>query len=311
MSSYHIDSEALLDFSNSSLSLIFSKLNQALKDSQEVYFLILDPNLCDGRYTGESIEIERREYICRSWRVWSDIAIELKCHLLTPKSYNNLQLLLGIKRLKSNSSFHNDTNKKYSPTSTFAKIQKNEEPNFYIPYLRALKRLKVEKVNSILDLGLYRGDELIPLFELGFRGDILGIDLEKEALLEAKRRFKESLKTITLDINDLPNIPKQRFDLIISIGTLQSPNIQLKPLIMHLVQERLNPQGSILLAWPNSRWIDGELIYGAKPKNYPFSELSLVIKDLFWIKKYLQQHRFRVVITGREYLFLEATKIKP
>ncbi len=78
---------------------------------------------------------------------------------------------------------------------------------------------------------------------------------------------------------------------------------------MHLVQERLSPDGAILLGWPNARWRDGELLYGARPRHYPFSELSLVIKDLFWIKKYLQQHKFRVVITGREYLFLEATRI--
>jgi hypothetical protein len=83
----------------------------------------------------------------------------------------------------------------------------------------------------------------------------------------------------------------------------------MKPLIMELVQRHLTSSGALLLGWPNARWIDGELLYGATPPNYPFSELSLVIKDLFWIKKYLQQHRFRVVITGREYLFLEGTPI--
>jgi len=43
--------------------------------------------------------------------------------------------------------------------------------------------------------------------------------------------------------------------------------------------------------------------------NYPYPEMSLLIKDIYWIKKYLQQHKFRVTITGKEYLFVTATKI--
>ena len=78
---------------------------------------------------------------------------------------------------------------------------------------------------------------------------------------------------------------------------------------MSLVQKYLTPNGAFILGFPNSRWIDNELIYGAKAPNYPYSEMSLLFNDVIFAKKYLQQKKFRVTITGREYIFLTATKI--
>ena len=39
------------------------------------------------------------------------------------------------------------------------------------------------------------------------------------------------------------------------------------------------------------------------------ASLSLVLKDVDWCKRYLQQHRYRVTVTGRHYLFVTATTI--
>jgi hypothetical protein len=111
------------------------------------------------------------------------------------------------------------------------------------------------------------------------------------------------------DINRLKELKLNRANLIISIGTLQSPSINYKPFLMQLVQEHLSSDGALILGFPNSRWIDNQLIYGAKAPNYPYSEMSLLFNDIIFAKKYLQQKKFRVTITGREYLFLTATKI--
>jgi hypothetical protein len=78
---------------------------------------------------------------------------------------------------------------------------------------------------------------------------------------------------------------------------------------MSIYQNHLENGGAIILGFPNCRWIDGEMIYGAKAPNYSFSELSLVLKDIHFCKKYLQQKKYRVVITGKDYLFLSARKI--
>ncbi|MCK4974827.1 MAG: methyltransferase, partial [Sulfurimonas sp.] len=66
---------------------------------------------------------------------------------------------------------------------------------------------------------------------------------------------------------------------------------------------------AMILGFPNCRWIDGEMVYGAKAPNYSFNEMSLVLKDIHFCKKYLQQKKYRVTITGKDYLFLTARKI--
>jgi hypothetical protein len=79
---------------------------------------------------------------------------------------------------------------------------------------------------------------------------------------------------------------------------------------MQIVQNYLKKDGSMILGFPNCRWIDGEMVYGAKAKNYSFSEMSLLYKDVIFCKKYLQQKKFRVTITGKDYIFLTATSIR-
>jgi len=290
------------DFSKSSLREILLELENNKKDIFS--FLVLNPDIAIGLYAGEEIE----GYRYRSYKSWFDLAYLSGYRLLTPEKYNDELTLLRFQKLLPES-FHQDkSSNRYSPKSQFARIRKNEEPSFYIPYTSALKRIDISSRKEILSLGLNRGDELEPIFEYS-NPHITGIDIECFALNIAKERFSPYLTTHCMDLNKIDSINLGKFDLIISIGTLQSPSINMKKLIMDLVQKYLKDDGAILLGWPNSRWIDGELIYGAKVKNYNFSELSLVIKDLFWIKKYLQQHKFKVAITGREYLFLEAVKI--
>ena len=303
------------DLSPGRISALLTKALSPLDEDTSCTFLIPDPDLCLGRYAGELIEHRGRAMRCRSWRAWSTLAELLECRMLTPRPYDEGRLLLRFQKLRAEESFHRSGAKeKYGTDELFARIDKDEEPAFSFYYRRALQRLHIERRRRILDLGIHDGKELAPIAQM--LGDafpdceILGIDRCASALNAAERRWPQTLRTLRLDLDDLPGYREERFDLILSIGTLQSPGIALKPLIMHLVQERLTPDGALLLGWPNSRWIDGELLYGARPRHLPFRELSLVVKDLFWIKKYLQQHRFRVVITGREYLFLEATRIR-
>jgi len=305
------------DYSALALPQILSSLTKrssALRPGEEIGFLILDPDHCPGYYAGEKILLDSREFVCRSWRSWNDLATQLGFRMLTPRPWDRQRLLLRFSKLNQ-TGFHQEcyNKEKYGLQSQFSRITKEEEPSFLHSYTQALRRVNIAGRARILDLGIHRGDELEPIRRLAGdafeRIQIIGVDRCAEALEAARRRFSENLKTYRYDINALNELDLGRFDLILSIGTLQSPGIEMKPLIMYLVQNHLSPGGALLLGWPNSRWIDGELIYGAKAPHYPFSELSLVIKDLHWIKKYLQQHRFRVVITGREYLFLEATSI--
>ena len=41
-------------------------------------------------------------------------------------------------------------------------------------------------------------------------------------------------------------------------------------------------------------------------KNFSQPELSLVIKEIAFYRRYLQQHRFQVFVTGKSYLLVTA-----
>jgi hypothetical protein len=139
---------------------------------------------------------------------------------------------------------------------------------------------------------------------------LVGVDHSKSAIHYAKSCFPEENVTLYAhDINDLERLKLGKFDLLISIGTLQSPGINFKPFLMSLVQNYLEKDAALILGFPNSRWIGGEMIYGAKAPNYAMSEMSLLFNDVIFCKKYLQQHKYRVTLTGKQYIFLTATKI--
>ncbi len=317
---------------------LLTDLKQALsrlRPGEILTFTVPDPDLCPGCYAGEVFEHAGRTYRHHSWHSWSSLAHLLGCRLLTPRSATPPCVEVRFQKLDSKASFHqtkihprsniqhqNPINQKpstinhrpstkYRPDGIFSRIDKREEPDFLYHYLQALDEVKIEARKRILDLGVYRGDEFRVILER-LKGkeipEMISIDYDADAIAYAQKHIPKATFHAH-NINDLASLKLGRFDLLISIGTLQSPGIETKPLVMDLVQRYLTDDGAIIFGWPNSRWIDGEMIQGAKAPNYPFSELSLFIKDLHWIKKYLQQHRFRVRIFGQGYLFLIATKI--
>jgi len=190
-----------------------------------------------------------------------------------------------------------------------------EEPAFYYYYDQALDNVNLSDRKRVLNLGVNRGDEFevirnkldINKYE---NIELVGLDHSKTAIEYAEGLFEE--KNVTFhaeDINNLDTLDLGKFDLLISIGTLQSPSINFKPFFMNLVQNYLEKDSAIILGFPNSRWIGGEMIYGAKAPNYAMSEMSLLFNDVMFCKKYLQQKKYRVTITGKHYIFLTATKI--
>ena len=190
-----------------------------------------------------------------------------------------------------------------------------EEPAFLYYYSQALQNAKLDKRTRILNLGINTGDEFsviknsLDIYKYESI-DLVGIDHSKTAISSAETNFPE--KNVTFyahDINELDRLNLGRFDLLVSIGTLQSPSINFKPFFMSLVQNYLEKDSAIILGFPNSRWVGGEMIYGAKAPNYAMREMSLLFNDVIFCKKYLQQHKYRVTITGKQYIFLTATKI--
>ena len=308
-----------MTFYTQSMQDIITALQEKLATEETISFLVLNPDHGEG-YAGTTIEIASVSYTYRSLKSWMDLAELLKCKMLLPKESQYPLVELRFKKLEAASSFHLDTlsnkKEKYGVTSKFFTIHKMEEPAFIYYYQQALKNVTLEKRTRILDLGVNRGDE----FEVIKKNlnihqydkmELVGIDHSATAIEYAQGRFpEENVSFHAFDINKLDDLDLGTFELLISIGTLQSPEINFKPFFMKMVQEYLNKKdAALILGFPNSRWIGGEMVYGAKAPNYAMSEMSLLFNDVIFCKKYLQQKKYRVTITGKHYLFLTATKI--
>ena len=292
-------------FSSESLYDILQYLDAALRSAASVSFEVPNPDENAGLYAGE--HLERSVY--RPLSTWYELAQELRCRMSVPLILDDGFIRLSFSKLAEEHSFHaDDSNKKYSADSTFARINKLEDPSFLRAYLESLERVDVSRGKRILSLGVNRGDELLPLERLNTDAHIVGIDINESALQIAKRRFGKRYSFITMDVNDLGGLGLEPFDLILSFSTLQSPSVDDRKLLRLLVQRFLTPQGSLILGLPNSRYVDGELLYGARLKNYARPDLSLLVRDAAYYRKYLQQHGFKVFVTGKYELLVTAIR---
>ncbi len=307
---------SMFHFSNTPLIEIYHQLHLYLQDHQRVVFCVVNPDLVDHKYNGEYINTPLGDMIYRGYKTWMDLAHQLACRFTTPQPYNEYEVCICYEKL-ADESFHSvDANveQKYGQESIFSRIHKNEESGFLHYYMQALNNSSVKKRRTILNLGINQGDEFDIIMRLvddfqSYR--CVGIDYCASAIQHAKKRFAD-YKNIQLyqhDITQLVSLELDRFDLIVSIGTLQSTNLSFAKVLMDIVQNHLKKDGAIILGFPNCRWIDGEMIYGARMKNYNFSEMSNLYKDVYFAKKYLQQKKFRVTITGKDYIFITATSI--
>ncbi len=307
-----------MQFTTQPLHTIIEQLKEALKKAPSVTFKVLDPDLGRG-YAGTAVTIEGTTYLYRSFSSWCTLAEQLSCRICTPQKVQPPLVSITFEKRQPDS-FHTqkvtDKTEKYGISSTFWQINKLEEPDFLFYFQQALEHVNIHKRERVLDLGVHRADELLAIAsmldpETFEKMAFVGIDHAQSAVKEAKRRFNTPNKTfLVADINQLEPLNLGRFDLLISIGTLQSPGIAYKKLLMDLVQHYLyKEESAIILGFPNCRWIDGDLCYGAKVPHYNMSELGLLWSDVMFAKKYLQQHKYRVTITGRSYIFVTATKI--
>jgi len=308
-------------YHNYTLQKLITNLKQKLEvlsNKEILEFEVLNPDIASSLYNGNLITVKGKEYIYRGYKTWLDLAHLLGCKMLTPLVIDENFIIMRYEKLNADVSFHTQETpkeEKYGKNSIFSEIHKNEEAGFIYYFTQALQNAKVSKRQRILNLGVNSGDEFEAIISLVSNFDeleLVGIDYCSSAIEEAQEKFSafKNIRFFEHDINDLESLNLGEFDLIISIGTLQSSNLEFNKLLMSVVQNQLKREGAMILGFPNCRWIDGEMIYGARVKNYSFSEMGLLYKDVVFSKKYLQQKKFRVTLTGKDYIFLTATSIK-
>jgi trans-aconitate methyltransferase len=207
----------------------------------------------------------------------------------------------------------------YSADSAFAQVNKLDDPRFVLDLREALDRVLIAHTDimsvhahevatpmRVLDLGVHRGDELVLLERYLPGASIVAVDRDASALAIARSRFPH-VQFVEADVMALPDLDafaRGRFDLVVAIGLLQSGALDDRELLRRIVQQHLAPDGAIILGIPNCRYIAGEIEYGARMRNFTQPELGLVIKDVAFYRKYLQQHHRRVFVTGKHYLFV-------
>jgi hypothetical protein len=257
----------------------------------------------------------------RPLRAWCDLAEGLGTRLLMPRPVDHTHVELRFQVLGEEADWQagrgrerGPAKERYGAESSFARVRKLEDPGFLLPWMEALERIPLEPGARVLDLGVNRGDELLAFDWLPGAKELslsfVGVDHSPSVLEEARRRFPESShRFVEADLNALPD-DLGEFSLVISVGTLQSPGVDDRALLRRLVQQHLAPDAAMLLGFPNSRFRDGELVYGARVRNLSEADLSLLVKDLGFYRRYLHQHGFRTFLGGKYELLLSAVRTR-
>lgn len=304
-------------FHDEPLILILRHLKATLAEAGGVRIEVPDPDLGRGAYPGERVG-PGQGLVHRPLRSWCDLAEGLACRLLTPRGVDATHVSLTFEPLGPEASWHAggtssedvSPQERYGADSDFARVRKLEDAGFLLPWLEALGRVRLPGGARVLDLGVNRGDELAAFAWLEGAPDVtfVGVDHSASALAEARARFPDARHAfLAADLNALPE-GLGRFHLVVSVGTLQSPGVDDHALLRALVQEHLEPEATLVLGFPNSRFRDGEVVYGARVRNLRESDLSLVVKDLSFYRRYLHQHGFRTYLGGKYDLLLTAVR---
>jgi hypothetical protein len=290
------------------LLAIIAHVEACLRTGAPIEFAVLDPDHGRGRYAGELVD----GFVHRPWRVWVDLAERMGLRLKTPRALvpegaATAPPLVAVRfepLVRAAPSRVRGT-ERYGTGSTFARIAKAEDPGFVIDLADALARLALPTAPRVLSLGVNDGDELALLVELGLRdATFVGVDHSASALAAARARFGASVELVEADLG--APLAVGRFDLVIAIGVLQSATLDDRALVRRIVQDHLTADGGVIFGLPNCRYVDGEVEYGARMVNFRQPELGLLIKDVAFYRKYLQQHHRRVFVTGKHYLFVTA-----
>ncbi|MBA3540417.1 MAG: class I SAM-dependent methyltransferase [Deltaproteobacteria bacterium] len=279
-------------FRRESLLEIIAHVERCLAQRAPIAFAVLDPDRGRGRYAGELVD----DHVHRPWRTWVDLAERLGLRLLTPRVEAPLVHLRFEPLVRTRTTTAGT--EKYGTGSEFARISKLEDPGFVLDVADALARAKLGPTPRILDLGVNTGDELALLARHAPGATLVGIDHSASALVVARTRFPAAT-LIEASLAELGALELGRFDLVISIDTLQSPGIDDREVLRRVVQDHLTRTGAVIIGFPNCRYVDGEIEYGTRMKNFRQPELGLLVKDIAFYRKYLQQHQRQVFVTGK------------
>lgn len=294
------------------------RIRARLEREGRVALLVPDPDAGDGRWRGEP---DPEGVPLLGLRDWLDLADALGARLATPRprpARGSGGLVLTLERLGEEAALHGgDPDERYGVRGSFARVRKTALPGFRLPLLDALRFASGSPAAPALRalvVGCHRGDEL----EVLAAADpplpperVVGVDRNDEALATARARFPVAA-FVHADLEGLargePLPVEGRFDLVVAVAVLQSPRLDGPAVLRGLVRHHASARGGLIIGLPASRFRDGEVLWGARTRNFTEPDLSLVVRDLAGHRRYLHQHGYRTRIGGRYDLLLAARR---
>lgn len=306
-----LDRHPLFDVTHEDLLDVGARIAEALATvppGGSIWFTAPDPDR-PGVYDGEPVDGGRH----RSLAGWVHLAEHLGAALRTPRSVGGGRVVIGMRRLDPEASWQRRSApsgdpEKYGAESGFSRVHKFEEAPFLYGFARAVAFVDPPPGARVLAVGCNRGDELAVLERLRPGLACHGVDHAASAIDDARRAHPHMGFTVgDLALLDAPPLSTLgRFDLVMALNVLHSPSLDGKAILQRLVSEHLTPDGAVIVGLPNVRYVDHGLRYGAQVKGFSHPELSVMIRDAAYYRRYLARHRFRVMITGQHTVFVSA-----
>jgi len=310
----------MLRFSHEPLPAILPLVTEAvgaLAPGESFQFEVPDPDLTVDHYPGELSPSGDGVVVYRPLATWLDLAEALGCVLGTPQRVDDAAgfIRLRLRKLDVGASWQADAlpsghPERYGEGSEFRRVDKLEEPRFLVDYLAAVEAMSLPAAARVLALGVNDGAELgvlASLFEperlAGMR--LVGVDHAPSAISAAAERYSSPcFRFVEGDLSNLETLDLGRFDLVIALNTLQSPAFDGRAVFRTMLAHHLRPGGGVILGFPNCRYVDHALLYGAQRKGVAGAELSVLLKEVKYYKRVLHQRGFEVTLTGKYTLLL-------
>jgi len=296
----------VIDATLAPMADVVAALRGALVDGAAVVELrVVEPALAVGSYPGELVERDGTRWRHQPWRAWVELAerLDLRVAIIADGAAWRLRLTRLADHTALPAPGADAPHERYGVGSSFDRIATLDDPTLLVDLDDALARLVLPPGARVLELGCGRGAFAAWLRHR--RPDVVFVGVDHSASALAAARAVDPAGTfVERDLASLADLG--RFDLIVAIGVLQSRDLDDRELVQRVVTTHLTPDGGVLLGIPNCRYRDGELRPGARQKNYAQPELGLVVRDLAYYRRYLQQKRRRVFITGRHTLLVTA-----
>lgn len=290
-------------------------LRAALAEWGRAELVVDAPEFRADRLPGERDATGRRY---RNLRMWLDLADGVHAHLqLRPPEARDEHepWILAFTKRTGELEVH-DPNlpaaERYAEGGPFARLYKPDHPGFLLPLLDALGFAAPTSIERVLILGCHDGDELDVLAQHKPQipaSAVTGVDRDHAAVERALSRFPEAT-FLQADLGEVDQLRRVegRFDLLLAINVLQSPSLNGPAVLAHFVREHLQPSAGVIVGVPASRFVEGDVTWGARTRNFRETDLSLAVRDLAGHRRYLHQQGFRTRITGRYDLLVTARR---